>query len=183
MVQPRPLYDCLSLNTLNIIQPQITLHRKHLTHCDTIWWHRSGSASTQVMAWCHQAFGPIMTYHQWVLWHSCGSNFLGNTHDMNLRDKFQSYVFKLPPRGSYVNRLHITTNMFANTTLKFNTIFNLTAIFNITATQYVWLPWPTKIAWDSFITISFIFPLIWNLDNFYFRKYTIISYENRYGFI
>ena len=73
----------------------------------TIWRHtgRSGSALAQVMACCltesHyyvNQIQPILTYHQWVPWHSFES-------DVNLEEEFENHIFKITTasyRGQWV---------------------------------------------------------------------------------
>ena len=48
----------------------------------------------------------MLIYHQWVLWHSYEINFSGNTHDINLWDQFENYIFNITgtyPRGQRVD--------------------------------------------------------------------------------
>ena len=70
-----------------------------------IWWHRSGSTFTQVMAWCLLAvpdgtkplLDPMWTYQWWTLLLLHKSNFTGNIPDINLRWVWKLIFIKLLP--------------------------------------------------------------------------------------
>ena len=77
---------------------------------DALWWQRSGSPLTQVMACCLMA--PSHYLNQcWliireVVWHSHESNFTGNVQDIYPWYEFEYHQFKntaTSPRDQWVN--------------------------------------------------------------------------------
>ena len=65
----------------------------------TIWWHRSGSTMGPVysllLVGTNPLPEPVVTSHRCVLWHLHDRNFPGNTHGINLLDKFENYILQI----------------------------------------------------------------------------------------
>ena len=80
---------------------------------DAICKDKSGSALGQVMACCLAAPSHHMIQHGLFTNRLCGihSNLLLNTHDINLYDEFENYIFKIiatSSRGQWVKAYDIT---------------------------------------------------------------------------
>ena len=81
---------------------------------DSIWWYRSGSILTHVMACCLMA--PSHYLNQWlhviseVLWHSLESNFTTSAQATILCNEFENYTFEIAAtssRGQWVLTLNV----------------------------------------------------------------------------
>ena len=71
---------------------------------DAIWWHRSGSTLTQIMACCLKTSSHYLNLC-WliinrVLWHSPETNFTGSSQDTNLWHEFEKQKTK-PHMSNY----------------------------------------------------------------------------------
>ena len=82
MVLIKFFQKCFTLSTTNV---------NSLWPTGAIWQHWSGSTLAQVM----MIAPSLLISHEWVLWHLYQSNFLGNTHEINLQDEFENCIFKV----------------------------------------------------------------------------------------
>ena len=82
---------------------------------DAMWWQRIGSTLAQVMACCLMA--PSHHLNQcWlimnlVLWHPPENNFIGISQNINLKNEFETYNFKIiptSPSGQWLNSFNFS---------------------------------------------------------------------------
>ena len=91
---------------LTKVTPYLALENREielgrLTHCDAsdaIWWHRSGSTLTQVMACCLTAPSHYLNQFWFVIsevpWHLPESNITESARAATLYDEFEKYSLK-----------------------------------------------------------------------------------------
>ena len=95
---------------------QITIPRIYylislLTHCDDIWWHRSGSTLPQVIPCClmapsHYLIQCWFTTRK-VLCHSTKRHSIGNALENDHNNTLEIYALKWKPHPSGANELYI----------------------------------------------------------------------------
>ena len=82
---------------------------------DAIWRQISGSTLPYVTGLIPDGTKPLtetmLTNGQWVLCHSHESNFLVNTHDINLYDEPENYIFRIIATTPVANELRFIYKM------------------------------------------------------------------------